>query len=86
MSGGVKLERVSVGEVTLNVATQGEGPPVVLLHGWALAQHTYRNVIEEIAEQGCRVIAPAMFDSASTRSRSRGRDENRCCSSQSPHA
>jgi pimeloyl-ACP methyl ester carboxylesterase len=41
-------------------STAGEGLPVVLLHGWALAQHTYRNVIEEIAEQGCRVIAPAM--------------------------
>lgn len=34
--------------------------PVVLLHGWALAQHTYRKVIEAIAEQGCMVIAPSM--------------------------
>ena len=34
--------------------------PVVLLHGWALAQHTYRKVIEAIAEQGCYVIAPSM--------------------------
>lgn len=41
-------------------ATAGEGMPVLLLHGWALAQHTYREVIETIAEQGCRVIAPAM--------------------------
>jgi pimeloyl-ACP methyl ester carboxylesterase len=38
----------------------GAGMPVVLLHGWALAQHTYRKVIEAIAEQGCIVIAPAM--------------------------
>ena len=38
----------------------GEGMPVVLLHGWALAHHTYRGVIETIASQGCRVIAPAM--------------------------
>lgn len=38
----------------------GEGLPVVLLHGWALAQHTYRDVIETIAAQGCQVIAPAM--------------------------
>jgi pimeloyl-ACP methyl ester carboxylesterase len=41
-------------------STAGEGMPVVLLHGWALAQHTYRGVIETIAAQGCRVIAPAM--------------------------
>lgn len=38
----------------------GAGMPVVLLHGWALAQHTYRKVIEEITEQGCMVIAPSM--------------------------
>ncbi len=38
----------------------GEGLPVVLLHGWALGQHTYRDVIESIVDQGCRVIAPAM--------------------------
>lgn len=38
----------------------GTGMPVVLLHGWALAQHTYRKVIEEIADQGCMVIAPSM--------------------------
>lgn len=38
----------------------GSGLPVVLLHGWALADGTYRNVITRIAGQGCRVIAPAM--------------------------
>lgn len=38
----------------------GQGLPVVLLHGWALGQHTYRDVIERIARQGCRVIAPSM--------------------------
>jgi pimeloyl-ACP methyl ester carboxylesterase len=38
----------------------GDGLPVVLLHGWALAQHTYRDVIESVARQGCRVIAPSM--------------------------
>ncbi len=38
----------------------GEGLPVVLLHGWALAHHTYRSVIGTIAAQGCQVIAPAL--------------------------
>lgn len=41
-------------------AVAGDGVPVVLLHGWALAQHTYREVIEQIAGQGARVIAPAL--------------------------
>src|SRR5688572_721566 len=38
----------------------GSGLPVVVLHGWALAQHTYRGVVGALAAQGCRVIAPAL--------------------------
>lgn len=38
----------------------GEGLPVLMLHGWGLAQHTYRDVVRTVAEQGCRVIAPAL--------------------------
>ncbi len=38
----------------------GEGLPVVLLHGWALGQHTYRDVVERIASDGVRVIAPSL--------------------------
>jgi pimeloyl-ACP methyl ester carboxylesterase len=38
----------------------GRGMPVVFLHGWALADHSYRDVISAIASLGCRVIAPAM--------------------------
>ena len=41
-------------------STAGEGLPVLLLHGWALGQRTYRAVIEAIAEQDCRVIAPSL--------------------------
>ncbi len=40
--------------------TAGDGMPVLLLHGWALAHRTYRGVIEAIAAQGHRVIAPAL--------------------------
>lgn len=38
----------------------GTGLPVVLLHGWGLADNTYRGVIATIASHGCRVIAPSM--------------------------
>ena len=38
----------------------GMGMPVVFLHGWAVAHHTYREVIASIATHGCRVIAPAL--------------------------
>jgi pimeloyl-ACP methyl ester carboxylesterase len=47
-------------------SSAGEGLPVVLLHGWALGNHTYREVIESIAAQGCHVIAPAMPGFGST--------------------
>ena len=45
----------------------GAGLPVLLLHGWGLAQHTYRGVIEELASMGCLVIAPAMPGFGGTR-------------------
>lgn len=41
-------------------STAGKGLPVVLLHGWALGQHTYRDVVERIAGEGVRVIAPSL--------------------------
>ena len=39
---GVRHSRVRAGEVTLHVAEAGEGPPLVLLHGWP--QHWYLSV------------------------------------------
>ena len=53
-------QRLNVAGIELEVVRRGAGRPVLLLHGWALAQHTYRDVIETIAAQGCQVIAPAM--------------------------
>jgi pimeloyl-ACP methyl ester carboxylesterase len=41
-------------------STAGHGLPVLLLHGWALAQHTYRDVVERLAADGVRVIAPSL--------------------------
>jgi pimeloyl-ACP methyl ester carboxylesterase len=40
-------------------AVVGEGLPVLFLHGWALAHHTYRGVVERIAAKDCQVWAPA---------------------------
>jgi pimeloyl-ACP methyl ester carboxylesterase len=41
---------------------RGDGtlPDVLLLHGWALGQHSYREVIAHLAARGARVWAPAM--------------------------
>jgi pimeloyl-ACP methyl ester carboxylesterase len=38
----------------------GEGMPVVFLHGWGLAQHSYRDVLRRIADRGAKVFAPAL--------------------------
>lgn len=52
--------RTFVQDRTATYGTAGEGVPLVLLHGWALGQHTYRDVISTLADQGCRVIAPGL--------------------------
>lgn len=38
----------------------GSGMPVLLLHGWGLGHNTYRDAVERLAEEGVRVIAPAL--------------------------
>ena len=60
MSVAVVDRRTFVQGRAASYSVAGEGLPVVLLHGWALAQHTYRDVIQTIAAQGCQVIAPAL--------------------------
>jgi pimeloyl-ACP methyl ester carboxylesterase len=37
----------------------GDGLPVLFLHGWGLAQHSYRDVLRRIAARGTKVYAPA---------------------------
>jgi len=56
----VVFKRTWVQDRPAAYSVAGEGMPVLLLHGWALAHHTYKGVIEAVAAQGCRVIAPAM--------------------------
>lgn len=59
--------RTSVQGRPAGYSVAGSGMPVLLLHGWALAHHTYRGVISTIAAQGCQVIAPAMPGFGGTR-------------------
>ncbi|MEJ7744664.1 MAG: alpha/beta fold hydrolase [Nocardioidaceae bacterium] len=41
---GFKLERISLGDVTLRVRHGGDGPPVVLLHGHPRTHTTWHRV------------------------------------------
>lgn len=52
---GERIERDGVG---LNVLIEGEGAPVVLLHGFPDSADLWRNQIPALVERGFRVVAP----------------------------
>lgn len=54
---GVRHREVDVGGVTLHVAEAGEGPPLVLLHGWPQHWWSWRRLIPRLA-QNHHVLAP----------------------------
>jgi pimeloyl-ACP methyl ester carboxylesterase len=54
---GVTHSYVEVGGTRLHVAEAGEGPPVLLLHGWPQHWWIWRKVIPALAEER-RVICP----------------------------
>jgi pimeloyl-ACP methyl ester carboxylesterase len=47
-----------LGEVRLHYLTAGEGPTVVLLHGWPQTSHMWRGILPGLAAAGYRAIAP----------------------------
>jgi pimeloyl-ACP methyl ester carboxylesterase len=52
------MRRVPGDGVTLAVADEGDGPAVVLLHGFPDSSRLWRNQVPALAEAGFRVIAP----------------------------
>jgi pimeloyl-ACP methyl ester carboxylesterase len=54
---GVEHEFVDAGGLRTHVATAGQGPPVVLLHGWPQHWYEWRDVIPLLAPHA-RVICP----------------------------
>ena len=54
---GVEHEFVDAGGLRAHVALAGEGPPVLLLHGWPQHWYLWRDVIPLVAPHA-RVIAP----------------------------
>ena len=54
------MERLEVshGDTTLSVLVGGEGPEVVLLHGWPDTAELWEEVAAGLVAGGCRVIAP----------------------------
>ncbi len=54
---GVEHRNIDVGDVRLHVAEAGEGPPLVLLHGWPQHWWCWRHLLPDLAKH-YRVIAP----------------------------
>jgi pimeloyl-ACP methyl ester carboxylesterase len=46
--------------IRLNIAEQGEGPPVLLCHGFPESWYSWRHQIDALAAAGFRAIAPDM--------------------------
>src|ERR1700694_3616170 len=42
----------------MHIAEQGEGPLVLLLHGWPETWYSWRHQIDALASAGYRVVAP----------------------------
>jgi pimeloyl-ACP methyl ester carboxylesterase len=50
--------RIAVGDVSLAVADEGSGTPVLLLHGFPDSSNLWRNQLPALRAAGLRVIAP----------------------------
>jgi pimeloyl-ACP methyl ester carboxylesterase len=58
MQAGVDLRMIKTNGITLRCAVAGEGPLVILVHGWPELWYSWRHQIGPIAEAGFRVVAP----------------------------
>ncbi len=52
------MRRVAGDGITLAVLDEGEGPTVLLLHGFPDSSHVWRHQVPALVEAGMRVIAP----------------------------
>jgi len=50
--------RIETDGIGLDVTVAGEGPAVILLHGWPDSHEVWRHQIPALADAGYRVIAP----------------------------
>ncbi len=53
-----KLERIETNGITLEVVVEGEGPLVILLHGWPQCWYLWRHQIDPIVAAGFTVAVP----------------------------
>jgi pimeloyl-ACP methyl ester carboxylesterase len=52
------LQHLKTNGITLRAAVEGDGPLVILVHGWPELWYSWRHQIKPLAEAGYRVVAP----------------------------
>jgi len=52
------LRNLAVNGISLRAAVEGDGPLVILVHGWPELWYSWRHQIAPIAQAGYRVVAP----------------------------
>ena len=57
---GNRLHHVEVNGIQLRIAERGDGPLVLLLHGWPESWYSWRHQLPALAEAGYRAVAPDM--------------------------
>jgi pimeloyl-ACP methyl ester carboxylesterase len=57
---GVRESRVATNGIALNIAEAGEGPLVLLLHGFPESWYSWRHQFKPLADAGYHVVAPDM--------------------------
>jgi pimeloyl-ACP methyl ester carboxylesterase len=57
---GVRRHLVDAGTIRMDVAEQGEGPLVLLLHGFPESWYSWRHQLAPLGAAGYRVVAPSL--------------------------
>src|ERR1044071_4932624 len=60
MTISIAHRQATVNGIALHYAEAGQGPLVLLCHGWPETSHSWRHQIRALAEAGYRVVAPDM--------------------------
>ena len=57
---GVKFSFIETNGIKMRIAEMGEGPLVLLAHGWPESWYSWRHQLVGLSQAGFRVIAPDM--------------------------
>ena len=52
------FEQVKINEIEINTLVEGDGKPVIFVHGWPESWYSWRNQIEPFKKAGYKVIIP----------------------------